>query len=123
MCAKELFSFKMILETSTAYSELHTYISLPSNCQTFVSNSPAHSCCSPLPLDAVNLVNTEPLTAEQRASGKRIYTDQHSRISIYTKCKAFRQRRDIFKIKISVFLFYFLLGATVEGVCASFQDG
>jgi hypothetical protein len=89
----------------------------------FVSNSPGHSCCSPLPLDAINLVNTEPLTAEQRASGKRIYTDPHSRISIYTKCKAFRQRRDIFKIKIPVFLFYFLLGAIVEVVCASFQHG
>jgi hypothetical protein len=88
----------MIMNTSAAYLQLHTCISLSSNGQKLVSNSPGHSYCSPLLLDAINfvnvttqdswsavhLVNTEPLPAVQRAFGKQIYTDPQSQVSIYT---------------------------------------
>ena len=46
----------------------------------------------------MHLVNTEPVTAVQRVIGKRLYTDPASSVSIYLECKAFRQRRGIFKV-------------------------
>ena len=48
----------------------------------------------------MHLVNTEPLAVVQHAFIKRLYTDPASRVSIYTQCKAFRQRRGIFETKI-----------------------
>ena len=48
----------------------------------------------------MHLVNTEPVTAVQRVIGKRLYTDPASRVSIYLECKAFRQRRGIFKVRL-----------------------
>jgi len=48
----------------------------------------------------VHLVSTELLTAVQLAFAKGMYTAQHSRVSIYTHCKAFRQRRGFFKANI-----------------------
>jgi len=54
---KKPLSIKMIMNTSAAYIEFHTCISLPSNCQTFVSNSPGHGYSSLLPLDAIKFIN------------------------------------------------------------------
>ena len=47
----------MIMNTGAAYLELHTYISVYSKCQKFVSYSPGHSYCTLLPLDAIQFVN------------------------------------------------------------------
>jgi hypothetical protein len=48
---------KMIMNTIIAYLNLHTCVSLSSNCQKSVSNSPGYIYCSPLPLDTINFVN------------------------------------------------------------------
>jgi len=54
---KELFSCKSKMNTFAAYLVLHTCISLSSNCQKFVSNSPCHIYCSLLPLDVISFVS------------------------------------------------------------------
>jgi hypothetical protein len=116
MCGKEYFSFKMIMNTSAVYLELHTCISLLNNCQRFVPNSPGHTgtYSSLLPLDAINFIN---ITTQKRAGLLYIWWTQshsllcilhlandckmtHRRISIYTQCKTFRQRRGIFKVRL-----------------------
>ena len=56
----------------------------------------------------------------QRAFGKGFYTDPNSPVSIYTLCKAFRQRCGVLKPNSGL---SFLPGATAERVCASFQRG
>ena len=73
-CAKELFSFKIIMNTNAAYIELHTCISLPSNSQTFVSNSPEHSYSLLLPLDAISFIN---ITTQKRAGLLGIWSTQN----------------------------------------------
>jgi len=53
----------MIMNASAAYLELHTFISLPSNWQTFVANSRGHSHSSLLQLDDINFLN---ITTQKR---------------------------------------------------------
>ena len=121
MSTKELFSCKSIMNTRAAYLVLHTCISLSSNCQQFVSNSPYHSYCSLLPLDAihfvnitaqntagllyVHLMNTQPLTAAHHASDKQLYTDPDSRLSITHSARHFGRDGVLSEPRISVRFF------------------
>ena len=56
-CVSNTSVGKMIMNTVTAYLQLLTCISLSSNCQKFVPNSPGHIYCLPLPLDATNFMS------------------------------------------------------------------
>ena len=74
MCAKEILSFRMIMNASAAYLELHTCISLPSNWQMFVTNSRGHSYSSLLQLDDINFIN---ITTQKRADMSCIWWTQN----------------------------------------------
>ena len=68
------------MNTSAAHLQLHTCISLSSNCQEFVTVSSRLTYCSPLPLDAMNFVNITIQKKVCRALG------EHSAVNSCAAC-------------------------------------
>ena len=132
---KGIFSFKKIMTAIAAYLVLHTCISVSSNCQKFVSNSPIHVYCSLLPLDAISFVN---VTTQNTACLLFIWWTPSCldlcTVHLTNDCKvthtaefqithsARRTGRDGVFSK-PVLLSVFLSGANVGRVCASVQRG
>ena len=128
------------MNTSAAHLELHTCISLSSNCQEFVTNSSRLTYCSPLPLDAMNffkyyhteeslsavhLVNTAPSTAVLHAFGKdfKQHNTAHSTQPSFHSHIVEGIAAETGRFQNQNFGPPLVSGATIELVCPSLQCG